>query len=553
MNKFLKLNLSVALMLSLTACGGSGDEEKAIAVAVAPTIDKPLEITVVDLVGASSVFLTGDDGTASPSNTKSLSRSISRSISPTSYSTRAVSIKNTGTTSDVALSANTLYKIMPDGTLDAVPLGAAGEDARGAVKPLLVKSIGNGWTAISFAVDMVQRVLSGTLPDGTVDYTIAYDDLSYTYLVNNLTGKAFRADFLGTPILDYNKGDIALYDVGRSGAYDVRTMIRLTDGQIDNIFDTISFDGKGDLYVLARVADEAAWESDHTEVTKEVLLKINTSDTASNSLTATEIPIVFNTSIDYDSFKITNDGQHLFFNDGQYRYTSTQTNETLVITDTNGIPFDLVFTVQGSGNTYAARQGGQSVEIYSLNIVESELATELLSDKPYVLHDIYTEFTLPHSDNVQLVNGYIIVGSAGYYAVFDENTNQFVQTINLNSELNSTLKMVRTERSLLALTASIYGPTEIVKWTPNPSLTKSQTVTVMDISSELFQVHSINLTGDDFLSFTAKIINPLEGYNIGDVVLARTSLLVDNAAIEIRNVFSINEPCLLYTSDAADE
>jgi hypothetical protein len=537
--KKLKTLLCISVISTLTACGGGSETTNT---PIIPVIDNPIDLTVVDFVGASSIFLTGDDGSATANNIKNLSRSIS----PMSNSTGSVTIKNKALNAE-EFTPNTLYKILANGTFESVPLNASGDDVRGAVTPYFVKSIGNGWTAISIAVEQVQRVTQVMGFEGSIDYYVDKDDLLYTYLVNNDTGKAFRADFLATPILDYNKGEFGVYERADNMVDDLRATLELNDKQKSNIFKSISFDGAGDMYVLGRVADEGAYEiNTANQTTKEVFLKINTSDTASSSLTATEIPIVFNGDIDYDSFNISNNGNYLTFKDSAYRSTSTQTNETYLLKDSNGNPINYIFTVKGSGNVYAVNYIGWGLSVHELKFSESGLSIIQLSAAPEPAQfDFPEDVQFPSSNNVQTVNGHIVIGGKGHYLVFDETTNTFVQQVRLTRYAMRVLDTALTERSIFSLLKLDNGLTEIIKWTPDPFMPKKETVSVMPIPPELFKIHSINKSDDNYLSFTATIINPLEGNNIGDIVLARTSLLVSNAETKIQKVFSFNEPLII--------
>jgi hypothetical protein len=547
MKNFTTTTLAAAIILSLTACGGGETEatkEPVKEPLVVPTIEAPIDLTNIDFVGASSIFITGDV-VESSSSVKKQTVSSEKSYSAIGTATRTTSNNN----SDITLSPNTTYKIMSDGTLEAVPLYAGDEDVRGAVSSSFVKSIGHGWTVISIAVEQVQRVAKDTLPGSEVVYNVVADDLEYTYLVNNNTGKAFRADFLATPILDYDKGEVGVYERADDMVSDLRSKVGLSDEQKENIFKTISFDDNGDLYVLGRVADEVAYEIDTRDKTsREVFLKVNTSDTESSSLIATEIPIVFNGDVEHDSITVSDDGLYILFKDNQgtYRYTSTLTNETntLVNPNGNGEAIDLVFTLPNSDKTYGIVNGTSGVQVYGITFSNNGVSVDLLTDTDYELDSSNSYIEAPFSDRSQTINGYTIVGDSSTFSVFDENANSFIQKVSLKPD-GFVRDNAKTDRSIFVLLERTIGITEVVRWTPNPSLPNNQTISNVNIDPNIFKVLSIEIDENKYLSFKAIIINPLNGFNVGDEVLARVSLRDTSTGIEILKTISSNEPTIL--------
>jgi predicted small lipoprotein YifL len=231
----LKSLLSVAIISSLTACGGggSGEDSSPANPVVTPPIDTTTAIHSLDLSNAQGFFITGDTPTQTTSaKSNSTSKSATRTL--TSTSTGTASTTKDATTSDTdssELETNTAYKILKDGTIEAITVqDSNGDDnERGSLNIVHIDEITANYKIIYLHVE------EPAFPDAT------------PYLLHNQTGRLYSlADALGDRNID------AIF--GRDDGFEAKYFnVSATEGKDGQLF----LDDDDTVHIISKPSADA--------------------------------------------------------------------------------------------------------------------------------------------------------------------------------------------------------------------------------------------------------------------------------------------------------
>lgn len=541
MKSFITSSLSVSLALALSACGGGGGgsteapSDNTGGQQQRPTAKNNLTLTGIGLSGADSIAITESETSQPQALSMSSSGKALSGVSSSGGFSSLSAVRSSGASALIqnsTFSSNIAYKVLPDGTFEEVDLLASGVDARGSFTPVAVSNVGNGWTAMTFKASDVQAVANDVV-NGQNNFGLLSLEVNTTYLVNNESSKAYKANFLGTPFFEYDKGEIGLIERGLDRVDDMFRSIELTESQINNIYDSVRFDANDNLYVISMIPDYASYEAGNKEGLKEVILKLNTS-----TLEIEEIPVVFNGDIDYKSFSVSEDGSFVSFNDGVDRVVNTSNFTSEIIETDNAQTFDLIFEAAGKRFGYVGTD--TTNEVYEISFNADGVTTTKLSENSSLNLDSFA----PHITNVYRVGGKTVVGGNGVYSIFNPRKGEFVKAATLNEPEDTFITERIGYRSVFNLIEKANGRTEIVEWTPRINKSIEDTLATLNIDSDVFAIKSFEVVRGSYITFEATIINPLDGYNIGDVVIANLKLLGSNNEVDIIKTIQSNEPLI---------
>ena len=526
-----KTLISTSIVLALTACGGGGENNTSNDNTGKDTIETParpvaapeLVVTNIDLSNADSIAITGETNSSSSNSAQLSPKATQQNVSS--------SIEKSGISDNFVFNENSMYKVLPDGTFAEVEVSASGDDIRGALTPKSAHDIGNGLTAVVFADVEVQAVASDVLFDGSTSVDLISTAKDTTYIVDNQTGQAYKADFLGTPFFEYDQGEIGLVERGGDGVDDTFQFINLSDEKRAEIYSSISFDDLGNMYLATVVPDYSAYADTGDVSLKDVFLQVNLAD-----MSATEMPVVFRSELDYSSVKVAPDGTTISYYDGDYRYINTDTLVSSLITREDGESFDLVF--KSNGNMFGYIGEPRSNLTYSIDINEGVLSVRELNASS---SSDLSSFA-PHTSEVNIVNGKMVVGGNGIYGVFSPSKGRFEQSITINNIEDTFVSESFNQRNVFNLVKKANGTTEILKWTPNKTFSE---VEPLNIDPDIYEITSFNVVGNRYVAFEAVITNPLDGFNVGDVVLARINLVGSNQNVQILKTLVSSQPSII--------
>ena len=526
-----KTLISTSIVLALTACGGGGENNTSNDNTGKDTIETParpvaapeLVVTNIDLSNADSIAITGETNSSSSNSAQLSPKATQQNVSS--------SIEKSGISDNFVFNENSMYKVLPDGTFAEVEVSASGDDIRGALTPKSAHDIGNGLTAVVFADVEVQAVASDVLFDGSTSVDLISTAKDTTYIVDNQTGQAYKADFLGTPFFEYDQGEIGLVERGGDGVDDTFQFINLSDEKRAEIYSSISFDDLGNMYLATVVPDYSAYADTGDVSLKDVFLQVNLAD-----MSATEMPVVFRSELDYSSVKVAPDGTTISYYDGDYRYINTDTLVSSLITREDGESFDLVF--KSNENMFGYIGEPRSNLTYSIDINEGVLSVRELNASS---SSDLSSFA-PHTSEVNIVNGKMVVGGNGIYGVFSPSKGRFEQSITINNIEDTFVSESFNQRNVFNLVKKANGTTEILKWTPNKTFSE---VEPLNIDPDIYEITSFNVVGNRYVAFEAVITNPLDGFNVGDVVLARINLVGSNQNVQILKTLVSSQPSII--------
>jgi hypothetical protein len=182
-----KTLISVAIISSLTACGGGGSSDEPVTPIPAPVppVETPTTIYSLDLSDAQGIFITGN------SSAQTLAQAIKTSSSKvSSHAFSASSTSNVSASTDV-YEVNTAYKILKDGTITEVTVQDSDgtDNERGAINIVHIDEITKNYKIIY--IHNEDPGLNSAIP------YLLYNDTARLFSLENALGERNIDDILG--------------------------------------------------------------------------------------------------------------------------------------------------------------------------------------------------------------------------------------------------------------------------------------------------------------------------------------------------------------------
>lgn len=532
MKNLIQSSLTLAITLSLAACGGSDKKPtpEPTVEHTKPTITNISDNVAMDLVGANGLIITGDTVTA-----QAMTYSAPSSKNMTSGKAPRITSKD-----DVTLKTNTAYKINPDGSLEEVDITAGGEDARGALKLVEINPIGDNFLLVVFEKEEVQYIIRDFVAGGdNAPYDVGRDSAVMTsYLVSLETGQARKANFLGSPILDYDENKDGIYQFRNGQLNDWWVSLDTTTIQRAQVRDNTYFDANGDMYTVSLLPDYDYYkETDGLKKQyRQALIKVNTSEFSSGGeLAFEEINVEFTGDFITSDFKASKDGSFVFFyQNGSYSAYSVD-GETVEKLNVSRL-------VHGKGDRlYGFTTNSNWGEVYTISTDSNQVNKTLLRQ-----YDGTESYQIPTGLYSYIINGLLIIANKASYDVFDEKTGLVIGQhrdfiIDAETGIDGFIE-VATKHALFTLQRTASG-SNFVGWIPNTFTKKPLKFDLGSFDSAYFDIYSFDVTGNDEITFEATLLADLDDYSTGDKIIAKYNFL-RKGDVQILDTINTGEPSI---------